>query len=59
MICAITKGIFLNGTNYVQKELGALNVSYLKRTIEEVLPSRMVIMGTSTLDVKMERLLDD
>jgi hypothetical protein len=59
MICAITKEVFFNGTNYVQEELGTFSVGYLKGIIEEMLLSRMVIMGASTFDVKMERPFKD
>jgi hypothetical protein len=39
--------------------LGTLSVGYFKRIIEEMLPSKMVIMGVSIFDVKMERPLKD
>jgi hypothetical protein len=43
----------------LEEKLGALSVDYLKTITEEMLPSRMVIMGTSTSDVKMEKPIED
>jgi len=42
-----------------KKELEALSVGYLKKIIEEVLPSRTITMGASIPIIKMERSLED
>jgi len=42
----------------MEEKLGALSANYLE-IAEEMLPSRMVIMGTSTSDVKMEKPMED
>jgi len=43
----------------IEEELGALNASYMERTTKEVLPSWILAMGASILNVKMERPLED
>jgi len=43
----------------LEEELGTLSECYLKRIVEEMLPSRMVVMGTSIFDVKVERPMDN
>jgi hypothetical protein len=43
----------------LEEELEALSVDYLKRIIEEMLPSRMVAMGISIFVVKMEKPIKD
>jgi hypothetical protein len=43
----------------LKEKLRMLNASYLEMIAEEMLPFRMVIKGTSTFDVKMERLMED
>jgi hypothetical protein len=43
----------------LKEELEALNVNFLEKTTKEVLPSQMIIMGTSISIVKMERPLED
>jgi hypothetical protein len=43
----------------LEEELEALNVSYLKRIVEEVVLSQMVVIGASMHVVKMERPLED
>jgi hypothetical protein len=42
----------------LEEELGTLSECYLKRIVEEMLPCRMVVMGTSIFDVKVERPMD-
>jgi hypothetical protein len=39
----------------LEKELGTLSECNLKRIVEKMLPSKMVVMGTSIFDVKVER----
>jgi hypothetical protein len=43
----------------LEEELEALNVSYLERIIEKVLPSWTVTMGASIPIIKMERPMED
>jgi hypothetical protein len=43
----------------LKEELGTLSASYLERMLEEMLLSRMVAMGVSTPNDKMERPLED
>jgi hypothetical protein len=43
----------------LKEELEPLSVNYLERIVREVLPSRMVGMGTFIHVVKMERPLED
>jgi len=43
----------------LEEELGALSASYMERTTKEVLPSWILAMGASILNVKMERPLED
>jgi hypothetical protein len=43
----------------LEKELGILNVGYLERTTKEMLPPRIVIIGTSTSNGNVERPLED
>jgi hypothetical protein len=43
----------------LEEELGTLNECYFKKIVEEMLPSRMVVMGTSIFDVKVERPMDN
>jgi hypothetical protein len=43
----------------LEEELGTLNVSYLEGTIEEMLPTMMVIMGAFNLNGNMEGSLDN
>lgn len=40
----------------LEEKLGMSNVGYIEMIAKEMLPFRMVIMGTSTFDVKMEIL---
>ncbi len=39
--------------------MGALTVGYMERTTKEVLPSRIIAVGVSILDIKMERPMGD
>lgn len=43
----------------LEEELGTLSECYLKRIVEEMLPYRMEVMGTSIFDVKVERPMDN
>jgi hypothetical protein len=43
----------------IKEKLGKLSASYLEMIAKEMVPSRMVIVGTSTSDVKMERPMED
>jgi hypothetical protein len=43
----------------LEEKLRMLNAGYLEMIVKEMLPFRMVIMGTSTFDVKMEKLMED
>ncbi len=43
----------------LEEKLGMLNADYLEMIAKEMLSFRMVIMGTSTFDVKMERFMED
>jgi len=43
----------------LEEKLGALSVGYMERTTKEVLPSRIIAVGTSIPDIKMERPMGD
>ncbi len=43
----------------MEEKLGALSASYMERITKEVLPSWILAMGASILNVKMERPLED
>jgi hypothetical protein len=43
----------------LEEKLGVLSAIYLEMIIKEMLPSRMVIMGTSTSNVKMDKPMED
>jgi len=59
MSCIITQGYKRELHWILEKELGTLNVSYLEGTIEEMLPTMMVIMGASNPNGNMEGSLDN
>jgi hypothetical protein len=43
----------------LEEELGALSACYMERTTKDVLPSRIIVVGASKLDIKMERPMGD
>lgn len=43
----------------IKEKLWALNACYLEMITKEMLPSRMVIMGLSISNVKMEKPMED
>jgi hypothetical protein len=59
MNCIITQGYKKELHWILEKELGTLSVSYLEGTIEEMLPTMMVIMGASNPNGNMEGSLDN
>lgn len=50
------KRILKKREQILEEELKALSVDYLERTIEEMLPSRMVAVGISIFVVKWKNL---
>jgi hypothetical protein len=59
MSYVVTRGYKKKTKKIMEEESKALSVGYLERIAEEVLPSHIVIVGTSMPIVKMERLLED
>ncbi len=59
MSWVVTRGYKKKMEQILEEELEALNVSYLKRIVEEVVLSQMVVIGASMHVVKMERPLED
>jgi hypothetical protein len=43
----------------LEKELEALNASYREKTTKEMFPSWTIVVGVSTITIKMERPLED
>ncbi len=59
MSCIITRRYKKKLHWILEEELGTLSVSYLEGTIEEMLPTMMVITGAFNLNGNMEGSLDD
>jgi hypothetical protein len=53
------KRILKKKEQILEKKLGAICAGYLKRVTKEILPSWMVAVGISMLDIKMEILLEN
>jgi len=43
----------------LEEKLGTLSVGYMERTTKEVLPSRIIAVGASIPDIKIERPMGD
>jgi hypothetical protein len=54
MSCVVKGGYKKRMEQIIEEELGTLSASYMERTIKELLPSQIVAVGTSILNVKME-----